>query len=220
MDRDPKSLFGLAAVDISTGAFDVYVTEAGALGALLARLEPREIVASDVLLQDTSLVDRLGECGAAITPLNERAFFGRAAEKRLLDYYRLGTLDGLGTLSRLEIDAAGLCLAYIEKTQFAAKPRLNRPTRVETRANLEIDAATRINLELVRSQSGQRQGTSAFRRWIARSHPPGPEPWPNGSPRRCATSKRSRCARTPSPFSSTNRSCAPTFGRNCARRRT
>ncbi|MCW2273290.1 DNA mismatch repair protein MutS [Rhodoblastus acidophilus] len=159
MERDPKSLFGLAAVDISTGAFDVYVTEAGALGALLSRLEPREIVVSDVLLQDTSLADRLGECGAALTPLNERAFFGRAAEKRLLDYYRLGTLDGLGTLSRLEIDAAGLCLAYIERTQFAARPRLNRPTRVETRANLEIDAATRINLELARSQSGQRQGS-------------------------------------------------------------
>jgi len=158
-DPDPKSVLGLAAVDISTGAFDVYVTETGALGALLARLEPREIVVSDTLLQDTTLVGRLGECGAAITPLNERAFFGRAAEKRLLDYYHLGTLDGLGPLSRLEINAAGLCLAYIEKTQLAAKPRLNRPTRVETRANLEIDAATRVNLELVRSQSGQRQGT-------------------------------------------------------------
>jgi len=158
-DRDPKSLFGLAAVDISTGAFDVYVTECGALGALLARLEPSEIVVPDVLLQDSALADRLRECGASITPLNERAFFGRAAEKRLLDYYRLGALDGLGTLSRLEIDAAGLCLAYIEKTQLAAKPRLNRPTRVETRANLEIDAATRINLELARSQSGQREGT-------------------------------------------------------------
>jgi DNA mismatch repair protein MutS len=159
VDSDPKSLFGLAAVDISTGAFDVYVTELGALGALLARLEPREIVAPDPLLQDTILVGRLSECGAAITPLNELAFFGRAAEKRLLDYYHLGTLDGLGPLSRLEINAAGLCLAYIERTQFAAKPRLNRPTRVETRANLEIDAATRINLELVRSQSGERRGT-------------------------------------------------------------
>ncbi|PPQ32186.1 DNA mismatch repair protein MutS [Rhodoblastus sphagnicola] len=158
-DQDEKSLFGLAAVDISTGAFDVYVTEFGALGALLARLEPREIVASETLLADAALLGRLQDGGAAITPLNEKAFFGRAAEKKLLDYYHLGTLDGLGPLSHLEINAAGLCLAYIEQTQFAAKPRLNRPSRVETRATLEIDAATRVNLELTRSQSGQRQGS-------------------------------------------------------------
>ncbi|MCW2315842.1 DNA mismatch repair protein MutS [Rhodoblastus acidophilus] len=158
-DKADAALFGLAAVDISTGAFDVYVTETGALGALLARLEPREIVAAETLLADSVLRARLEEGGAAITPLNEKAFFGRAAEKKLLDYYGLGTLDGLGPLSHLEIDAAGLCLAYIERTQFASKPRLNRPSRVETRAAMEIDAATRVNLELARSQSGQRQGT-------------------------------------------------------------
>jgi DNA mismatch repair protein MutS len=158
-NQDETHVFGLACVDISTGAFEVYVTELGALGALLARLEPREVVASETLLSDATLMSRLHESGAALTPLNENAFLGRAAERKLLDYFCLSTLDGLGLQNRVEINAAGLCLAYIEKTQFAAKPRLSRPCRVETRATMEIDAATRLNLEIVRSQSGQRQGT-------------------------------------------------------------
>ena len=158
-DENESYSFGVAAVDISTGVFEVHVAEFGGLGSLLARLEPREIVASEMLLSDATLLGRLREGGAAITPLNDKAYVSLAAEKKLLDYYGLGTLEGLGLLSRLEINAAGLCLAYIGRTQLAAKPRLNRPCRVDSRITMEIDAATRINLELMRSQSGQRQGT-------------------------------------------------------------
>ncbi len=158
-EKDASHLFGLAAVDISTGAFDVYITEFGALSALLARLEPQEIVAPEALLADEDLSRLLRETGAAIAPLGRTAGEGAVAERKLLDYYRLGTLDGLGALTRVEINAASAALEYIEKTQFAARPRLNRPTRAETRATMEIDAATRVNLELARSQSGQRQGS-------------------------------------------------------------
>jgi DNA mismatch repair protein MutS len=158
-EKDADSLLGLAAVDISTGVFDIYVTEIGVVGSLLARLEPREIVVSDQILHDETLSRVLRDSGAAIAPLGLSAGDGLVAEKRLLDYYRLGTLDGLGPLSRVEINAASAALAYIEKTQLSARPRLNRPTRAETRATMEIDASTRVNLELTRSQTGQRHGT-------------------------------------------------------------
>ncbi len=59
-------LFGIAAVDISTGVFDVYETDFSGLAALLARLEPREIIANEAIMADEGLVRILRETGAAL----------------------------------------------------------------------------------------------------------------------------------------------------------
>jgi DNA mismatch repair protein MutS len=152
-------LFGLAAVDISTGAFDVHETTLSGLGALLARLEPREIVAPETILADEGTARILRETGAAIAPLGRASAEGATAERRLLEFYGVATLDGFGALTRVEINAASAAIAYVERTQFASRPRLSRPGRAQDSAVLEIDAATRVNLELARTLSGQRNGS-------------------------------------------------------------
>jgi DNA mismatch repair protein MutS len=50
-------------------------------------------------------------------------------------------------------------LAYVKRTQFEARPALSAPTRRARGASLEIDPATRANLELTRTLSGARDGS-------------------------------------------------------------
>ena len=152
-------LFGIAAVDISTGVFQVHETDFSGLAALLARLEPREIVAGEAILADEGLSRILRETGASLAPLGRASTEGATSERRLLDFYGVATLDGFGPLTRAEINAASAAIAYIERTQFASRPRLSRPSRAQDSATLEIDAATRASLELARTLSGQRNGS-------------------------------------------------------------
>ncbi len=152
-------LFGIAAVDISTGVFQVHQTDFSGLAALLARLEPREIVAGEAILADEGLSRIVRETGASLSPLGRASTEGATSERRLLDFYGVTTLDGFGLLTRAEINAASAAIAYIELTQFASRPRLSRPSRAQDSATLEIDAATRASLELARTLSGKRDGS-------------------------------------------------------------
>jgi DNA mismatch repair protein MutS len=152
-------LFGIAAVDISTGVFEVYETDLSGLAALLARLEPREIVAGEAILADEGLARILRETGAALAPLGRASTEGAISERRLLEFYGVATLDGFGPLTRAEVNAASAAIAYIERTQFSSRPRLSRPSRAQDSATLEVDAATRASLELARTLSGQRNGS-------------------------------------------------------------
>src|SRR3954464_13451455 len=68
--------FGLAAVDISTGAFTVGECTRAALAAEIARLDPREIVIADALHAEADLAALWREQRAAITPVGRDIFDG------------------------------------------------------------------------------------------------------------------------------------------------
>jgi DNA mismatch repair protein MutS len=62
-------------------------------------------------------------------------------------------------LSRLELTAAAACITYVERTQLGQRPPLSPPVREPQGTTLLIDQATRSNLELVRTLSGERRGS-------------------------------------------------------------
>ena len=93
------------------------------------------------------------------TPLARDGGDGAAAERRVCEFYGVETLDGFGAFTRAEVAAAALALAYVKRTQFEARPALSPPTRRARGASLEIDPATRANLELTRTLSGARDGS-------------------------------------------------------------
>ncbi|MBV9243428.1 MAG: DNA mismatch repair protein MutS, partial [Methylobacteriaceae bacterium] len=158
---DEEWSYGLASVDISTGAFNVGETRDEGLGAEIARIEPREIVLSETMQAEPRWRTLLAELGVAVTPVAQNAADGISAQRRLADHFGVGTLDGLGSFSRAELAAAAAALAYVERTQLAARPNLARPTRALRGSTVEIDAATRANLELTRTASGERAGSLA-----------------------------------------------------------
>ena len=88
-------------------------------------------------------------------------FDSASGERALKTHYNMLSLDGLGAFSRAELSAAGALIAYLELTQKGAKVALQRMARVSPSHFMGIDAATRRNLELTQTLSGQRSGQPA-----------------------------------------------------------
>ena len=152
-------LYGLACVDISTGAFTVVERAEADLSGELARLEPREIVVAETLYRDACLSEILAARGAPVTPLGRDAGEGASAERRLMEFYGVATLEGFGALTPAELAACACAILYVERTQKAERPALARPLSQRDSKTLDIDAATRANLEISRTLSGAREGS-------------------------------------------------------------
>ena len=153
-----ESRFAIAWIDISTGEFRIAECDRAAVAADIARLEPGEIIVSDALYDDPELAPYLRSL-PAVTPLTRDVFDGASAERRLAGYFGLSTTEGFGVLSRLELTAAAACITYVERTQLGQRPPLSPPVREPQGTTLLIDQATRSNLELVRTLSGERRGS-------------------------------------------------------------
>ena len=164
-DEPLEGRFGLAWLDLGAGKFSVLEASGShALAAELERLRPAELLIPESLslALDRSLPDCLG---ASLPSSLRRArpiwhFEEDTAARTLTE--QLGTMDlrGFGVESMpLAISAAGALLQYVKETQRTALPHL-RALRVERReATLQIDAATRRNLEIDTSASGREDAT-------------------------------------------------------------
>jgi len=151
-------ILALSWIDISTGEFRIAECNRDALSAEIARLDPGEIIVSDALYADPDFVP-LWRTLDHVMPLTRDIFDGATAERRLADFFSVATTDSFGALTRLELTAAAACVTYIERTQFGQRPPLSPPVREQAGATLSIDAATRANLELMRTLAGERRGS-------------------------------------------------------------
>ena len=147
----------LAWVDISTGAFHVMPTQPVRLSPELARLAPREVLLSEA--QEADLAELVTDSGAAVTSLSRGSFDSASAEKRLCSLFKTGTLEAFGSFSRPELGAMGAIVDYLDLTQKGNLPLLRPPVREAASGVVQIDAATRRNLELTSSLSGGRDGS-------------------------------------------------------------
>ncbi|KEP68475.1 DNA mismatch repair protein MutS, partial [Thioclava dalianensis] len=154
---DVRDSGALAWVDISTGEFRVMACPLTRLGPELARLAPREVLASDAKADDCAEI--VSDMRAALTPIARASFDSQSAEKRLCALYSISSLDAFGTFSRAEIAAMGAIVDYLDITQKGKLPLLRPPIHEESGASVQIDAATRRNLELTQALSGGREGS-------------------------------------------------------------
>ena len=150
--------FSLAWIDISTGEFRVRECERSVLGAEIARIQPGEIIVSDALYADAEWAPYLRTL-PAVTPLPRDVFDGATAERRLAAFFGVATTAAFGTFSRLQATAAAAAITYVERTQVGKRPPLSPPVAERAGATLAIDQATRSNLELLRTLSGERSGS-------------------------------------------------------------
>jgi DNA mismatch repair protein MutS len=147
----------LACADMSTGEVSVLPCPRVRLSAELARLAPREVVVLDESAVD--LREICEEARATLTARPRASFDSIGAEKRLCAHYHVSTLEGFGSFSRAEISALGALLDYLELTQRGQMPLLNPPRRESPGTLMQIDAATRRNLELTQGSGGGREGS-------------------------------------------------------------
>ncbi len=147
----------LAWADISTGEFRVMPSSLARLGPDLARLAPREVLVSEA--RDEEIGSNIAEMGASVTPLSRGSFDSTGAEKRLCEMLGVGSLDAYGSFDRAEVSAMGALVDYLHLTQRGRLPLMRPPVRELQGGTLQIDAATRRNLEITAALSGGREGS-------------------------------------------------------------
>ncbi len=152
-----RDAMAIAWVDVSTGDFHVSPLTRVALAPTLARLAPREVLVSDSVAEDFR--DTVEDMGATLTPLAAASFDSSAAEGRLHSLFKVKSLDAFGTFDRAEIAAMGALVDYLDITQRGKLPLLRPPVKEAQGGTMQIDAATRRNLELTRTLSGERGGS-------------------------------------------------------------
>ena len=149
----------LAWLDVSTGDFQVETVTPDGLGAVLARLEPGELLVPERMAHDGALGPALDDWRAVESRQPDSRFDSEAGRRRLEALYAVRALDAFGSFGRAELAAAGALVDYVELTQKGRLPRLSRLHRQVAGAHMEIDAATRRNLELTASLAGARDGS-------------------------------------------------------------
>lgn len=151
--------YALAWLDITTGDFYVSKMTASNLDAELARLQAGELIVSFTVLDKGELTDVLNDWQQIISPVENTLFDSAKAERNLKEIYGVGVLDGIGSFDRAEIAACGALLDYLQETQKGKLPKLKVPKIVGEDTVMMIDSATRRNLELIRTLSGEKKGS-------------------------------------------------------------
>ncbi len=141
---------GLAYVDITTGEFAAtQLPIKGGLSEELARLRPAELLTPDNarhLLPD------------AARPVSYPAwrFDQGNARLTLQNHFKVKSLDGFGCQNKpLALQAAGAVLQYLIDTQKEGIAQLQRLSAYSADGFMALDAATRRNLELIESLTGE-----------------------------------------------------------------
>ena len=148
-----RDSYGLAWCDLSTGELFVQSCNLDILRSALDRIDPGEIVVSHKTLQT---IEKLLE------PFADRMTVLQAGDTQSFpDISNIDNLFGknIPTFGKSELYALAELLAYTSSTQKGKLPYLSAPQKVNDRSYMGIDTATRKNLELLRTLSGERKGS-------------------------------------------------------------
>lgn len=149
----------LAWIDLAAARPTVQPVTPATLGAALARLEPAEILLPQKMMEQPDLFDVFATYRPILVPQPQSRFDSDNAKRRLLGFYQVGDLSAYGAFGRAEVAALGALIDYVELTQKKERPPLLSPERQAAHDGMAIDPATRRNLELTRTLSGERQGS-------------------------------------------------------------
>lgn len=150
--------YGLALVDISTGEFKVTQIDGSKSDNILLSELSRLPVSECLLPSDnpdkkedinnTFWKDVIPE-NVTVTWFSEIAFNPKSSEKKLLEHFKVNSLEGFGINNTpLLISTAGAILSYVEKTQMKALSQFNTLSTYRITDFLVIDNIAKRNLEL------------------------------------------------------------------------
>lgn len=161
--------FGLALVDLTTGAFRVTEVEGEpAILAELDRVAPAELIFPE---GDSLLAERMQGVIRSVHGHDDWVFTASAAESALLEQFGVATLDGFGMAGRtVAIGAAGAVVHYLKEHLRRDLTHITGLAFYETRRFLHVDAASLRNLEVLeplhRDTPGARSLLSAWQRTV------------------------------------------------------
>ena len=150
--------FGLAMLDLSTGAFWIEESAgAGALAGNLARYAPQECIVAEAASDDSEIMAVIGRTLKTVG--EDWTFEAKNAEDVLLRHFKVHSLKGFGCEnSPLGLRAAGAVLYYVNT---GLRRNLAHVRRIQVKNPddyLLLDETTVMNLELVSPLNPARQG--------------------------------------------------------------
>jgi len=154
-----RGLFGVSWLDISTGEFYAKSCDLKSLSGVLESISPNEILVSDDLIQNPDLFDIFALWEKEITCQSNSLFDISNAKVKLTELYNIDNLESFGEFSDLALNAAGALIDYATRTQKGALPHIRPLQSIMAHDVMDIDAATRRNLELTQTLSGTKKGS-------------------------------------------------------------
>lgn len=150
-----RGKMGMAWLSLASGDFALMDSTVEKLASELERLRPAEI-----LVADDAALAVFEQCPAVVRKLPPWQFETAAAIRNLTRHFETHDLAGFGVAEgMLALGPAGALLEYVRSTQGGALPVL-AGLRTETQSQfIELDAATRRNLELTETIRGEASPT-------------------------------------------------------------
>ena len=144
---------GIAAVDVSTGEFRLFIAQQQDITATLSRLSPREVI---VMSGNDSAQELVRGLDVLLTEREGWEFESAPAEEALAEHFGVRSLEGfgIGEGDAAAVGAAGALMRYLRELLPAGVPHLARPIIERPGGVMPIDEMTRRNLELVESLRG------------------------------------------------------------------
>jgi DNA mismatch repair protein MutS len=137
-------LLGLARINLASGSFILSEIAQGHLAQELQRINPAEIICADDFKH--SVLDNFDCAKKRLSPWQ---FDADSAFKTLTAQFNTLDLSGFGAQQlTAAMCAAGALLDYVKHTQRAALPHITALSVEQTSQYIQLDAATRRNLEI------------------------------------------------------------------------
>ncbi|WP_374220735.1 DNA mismatch repair protein MutS [Deefgea sp. CFH1-16] len=149
--RFVKGQLGMAWLSLASGDFALMDTDVEKISSELERLRPAEILVPEGT--ELALLDQLR---IPVRKIASWQFENDSAQRNLSRHFSVHDLSGFGVSNdMLALGAAGALLDYVRSTQGGSLPALDG-LRVESTAQyIELDAATRRNLEITETIRGE-----------------------------------------------------------------
>lgn len=148
--------YGLATLDVTSGRFVIFESDSDeGLLAEIQRVNPAELLYPEGFESLALIENRKG-----LRRRPEWEFDIDTANEQLNAQFETKTLEGFGIKGVTKgLGAAGCVLQYVKDTQRTALPHIRRIQTEQQDSRVQLDAATRRNLELTHNLSGGQENT-------------------------------------------------------------
>ncbi len=148
-----------AWLDLTTGEFITCSNTSAQWPALLARIQPKELLLTQTTYDTLAAQPWFQEYRTLTTIRPDVQWAPSVGERRVRTHFGVASSDGFGEFTAPEFAACGALIDYISLTQLNAAARLDVPKREHAAHSLYMDSATRRNLELTQTLAGTRRGS-------------------------------------------------------------
>ena len=149
----------IASADITTAEFILSIIPPNQIDYELSRINPKEILLSDKIIDDSDSKKYLGIFLNKANFIASRNFDTIKAAQAFQKFFKISAPEVSGIVDAIELSAVGAVLEYISVTQVSSIPYLNMPRREVTSAFMQIDPATRRSLEITNRITGEKTGS-------------------------------------------------------------